>query len=63
MKSLRIPLLGAAFAGIASIASTHAMAAPYASFSEMEADWQRLSSPRPSREAPGREPSPRRQLF
>jgi len=45
MKSLRIPLLGAAFAGIASIASTHAMAAPYASFSEMEADWQRLSSP------------------
>ena len=45
MKSLRIPLLGAAFAGIASIASTNAMAAPYASFSEMEADWQRLSSP------------------
>jgi hypothetical protein len=45
MKSLRIPLLGAAFAGIASIASTNAMAAPYASFSEMEADWQRVSSP------------------
>jgi hypothetical protein len=45
MKSLRIPLLGAAFAGIASIASANAMAAPYASFSDMEADWQRLSSP------------------
>ena len=45
MKSLRIPLLGAAFAGVAAIASTHAMAAPYASFSDMEADWQRLSSP------------------
>jgi hypothetical protein len=45
MKSLRNPLLGAAFAGIASIASTHAVAAPYASFAEMEADWQRMSSP------------------
>ena len=45
MKSLRIPSLAAAFAGIASIASMHAMAAPYASFSDMEADLQRLSSP------------------
>ena len=45
MKSLRIPLLGAAFAGVAAIASTQAIAAPYASFSDMEADWQRLSSP------------------
>jgi hypothetical protein len=45
MKSLRIPLLGAAFAGIAAIASTHAMAAPYPTFSDMEADWQRMSSP------------------
>ena len=45
MKSLRIQLLGAAFAGIAAIAATHAMAAPYASFSDMEGDWQRLSSP------------------
>jgi len=45
MKSLRSPLLCAAFAGIASVASTQAMAAPYASFSDMEADWQRMSSP------------------
>ena len=45
MKSLRIPSLAAAFAGIASIASMHATAAPYASFSDMETDWQRLSSP------------------
>src|SRR5437773_12562845 len=45
MKSLRITSLAAAFAGIASIASMHAMAAPYASFSDMEADLQRLSSP------------------
>ena len=45
MKSLRNPLLSAAFAGLASLATTHATAAPYASFSEMEADWQGLSSP------------------
>jgi hypothetical protein len=45
MKSLRIPLFGAALAGIAAIASTHTIAAPYASFSDMEADWQRMSSP------------------
>ena len=54
MKSLRIPFLGAAFAGIASIASTNAMAAPYASFSDMEADWQRLSSPGPAWQNPQR---------
>src|SRR6266480_941722 len=55
MKSLRIPLLlGAAFAGIASIASTNAMAAPYASFSDMEADWQRLSSPGTAWQSPPR---------
>jgi hypothetical protein len=54
MKSLRIPLLGAAFAGVASLASTHAMAAPYASFSDMEADWQRLSSPGTAWQSPQR---------